>query len=28
VLEEWRIVLDGERPEARPADYEYAERLE
>jgi hypothetical protein len=28
VLEGWRIELDGERPEAGPADREYAERLE
>ncbi|WP_135362589.1 DUF309 domain-containing protein [Halosimplex halophilum] len=27
-LEEWQIELDGERPEARPEDYEHAERLE
>jgi predicted metal-dependent hydrolase len=27
-LEEWRIALDGERPDARPADYEHAEGLE
>jgi hypothetical protein len=28
VLHGWRIELDGERPEAVPADYEHAERLE
>jgi predicted metal-dependent hydrolase len=28
VLAEWQIRLDGERPDARPEDYEYAERLE
>jgi len=28
VLEGWQIELDGERPEAGPADYEYAERLD
>jgi predicted metal-dependent hydrolase len=28
VLDGWRIELDGERPEARPADYAYAEALE
>ena len=28
VLDGWRIELDGERPEARSEDYEYAERLE
>ncbi len=27
-LDGWRITLDGARPEAYPADYEYAERLE
>jgi predicted metal-dependent hydrolase len=28
VLDEWRIELDGDRPEAGPADYEYAEAVE
>jgi predicted metal-dependent hydrolase len=28
VLQGWKIELDGERPEARPEDYEHAERLE
>jgi predicted metal-dependent hydrolase len=28
VLHGWQIELDGEQPDARPADYEYAERLE
>jgi hypothetical protein len=28
VLDGWRIALDGGRPEARPEDFEYAERLE
>ena len=28
VLDRWRIELDGERPEARPEDYEHAESLE
>jgi len=27
VLDGWKIRLDGERPEAGPADYEYAEQL-
>jgi len=27
-IEGWHIVLDGERPEAGPADYEYADGLE
>ena len=27
-LDGWRIELDGERPEARSADHEYAERLD
>ena len=27
-LDGWRIELDGERPEARPLDYEYAEGLD
>ncbi len=27
-LDEWRIELDGARPKARPADFEYAEQLE
>ena len=28
VLDGWRIVLDGETPDVRPADYEYAASLE
>ena len=28
VLDGWQIELDGDRPEARPEDYEHAERLE
>ncbi|MFB6167663.1 MAG: DUF309 domain-containing protein, partial [Haloferacaceae archaeon] len=28
VLEGWQIELDGERPEARPEDFEHAESLE
>ena len=28
VLDGWRIELDGERPEARPANYAYAEALD
>jgi predicted metal-dependent hydrolase len=28
VLDGWQIDLDGERPEARPEDYEHAERLD
>jgi len=28
VLDGWQIELDGERPDARPADYEHAESLE
>ncbi|ESS05959.1 MAG: hypothetical protein A07HB70_01502 [uncultured archaeon A07HB70] len=28
VLDGWQIELDGKQPEARPADHEYAERLE
>lgn len=28
VLHGWQIELDGERPEARPEDYEYVDRLE
>jgi hypothetical protein len=27
-LEGWKIGLDGERPEARPEDYNHAERLD
>ncbi len=28
VLHGWQVVLDGDRPEAGPADFEYAEQLE
>ena len=28
VLEGWQIQLDGERPEARPEDYEHSESIE
>lgn len=28
VVAEWQIELDGERPDARPADYAHAERLD
>jgi predicted metal-dependent hydrolase len=28
VLDEWQIELDGERPDARPEDYEHADRLD
>jgi len=28
VLDGWQIEFDGERPEARPKDYEHAESLE
>jgi predicted metal-dependent hydrolase len=28
VVEEWHIEIDGKRPEARPEDYDHAERLE
>ncbi|WP_136715612.1 DUF309 domain-containing protein [Halorientalis salina] len=28
VLDGWRVVLDGERPDAREADYRYAESLD
>jgi predicted metal-dependent hydrolase len=28
VIDGWQIELDGERPEARAAEYEYVERLD